>query len=239
MAVNRSMKLTPELVARVHRSIPDTGPSPGFVHMEEEDYEHLTDEVLKDHPRHDDLWIFAYGSLMWRPACEIDDQEMALLNGWHRKFCIRIARWRGTPENPGLMMALDRGGSCRAVVQRLSAATARDRFGQLLRRETTSKEHPTNRPRWVTVESACQRRRAIVFAVARSSPYYSGNFSQDETAAILARAVGHWGSGAEYLMNTVQQLETLGIHDRNLWRLQELVAARIAAHSEVVTIPAR
>ena len=137
------------------------------------------------------------------------------------------------------MMALDRGGSCRAVVQRLSAATARDRFGQLLRRETTSKEHPTNRPRWVTVESACQQRRAIVFAVARSSPYYSGNFSQDETAAILARAVGHWGSGAEYLMNTVQQLETLGIHDRNLWRLQELVAARIAAHSEVVTIPAR
>ena len=117
MAVDRCMKLTPELVAGVHRSIPDTGPSPGFVPMEEEDYERLTDEVLKHHPRHDDLWIFAYGSLMWRPGCEIDGQEMALLNGWHRKFCIRIARWRGT-QNPGLMMALDRGGSCRAVVQR-------------------------------------------------------------------------------------------------------------------------
>lgn len=237
MAVGRSMKLTPELVARVHRSVPDTGLGPGFLHMQEEDYERLTDEVLKQHPRHDDLWIFAYGSLMWKPACEIDGQEIGMLNGWHRKFCIRVARWRGTPEHPGLMMALDRGGSCRAVVQRLSAKTARDRLGQLLRRETTSKAHPTNRPRWVTVVSGYQRRRAIVFAVVRSSPYYSGDLSLEETAAVLATAVGHWGSCAEYLMNTVQQLENLGIHDRNLWRLQELVAARIAAFSEVVTTP--
>ena len=109
--------------------------------MQEEDYERLTDEILKQHLRHDDLWIFAYGSLMWRPACEIDGQEIAMLNGWHRKFCIRVARWRGTPEHPGLMMALDREGSCRAVVQRLSAKTAGDRLGQLLRRETTSKAH--------------------------------------------------------------------------------------------------
>jgi cation transport protein ChaC len=126
------------------------------------------------------------------------------------------------------MMALDRGGTCRAVVQRLRPNTARERFGQLLRRETTSKEHPTNRPRWVTVDAGGQRRRAIVFAVVRSSPYYSGDLSLEDTAAILARAVGHWGSGAEYLMNTVQQLENLGIHDRNLRRLEELVAERIA-----------
>jgi glutathione-specific gamma-glutamylcyclotransferase len=229
MAVHRTIKLTPELVARVHRSIPDTGPSPGFLHMSEEDYDQLTDEILSDHPPNEDLWVFAYGSLMWRPGCEIDGQETARLNGWHRKFCIRVARWRGTPENPGLMMALDRGGSCRAVVQRLQANTARERFRQLLRRETTSKEHPTNRPRWVTVDTGGQQRRAIVFAVVRSSPYYSGDLSPEDTAAILARAVGHWGSGAEYLMNTVRQLENLGIHDRNLRRLEELVAARIAA----------
>jgi cation transport protein ChaC len=233
MDLKRRMTLTADLVARVHRVIPDTGPNAGFVQMEEQDYERLTDEVLKRHPPHEDLWIFAYGSLMWRPACEIDGQEMALLRGWHRKFCIRIARWRGTPDNPGLMMALDRGGSCRAVAPRLSAATARDRLGQLLRRELTSKNNPTNRPRWVTVEAGGRRRRAIAFAVMRSSPYYSGDFSPEETAEILARAVGHWGSGAEYLMNTVQQLEKLGIHDRNLWRLQELVAARIEAAADL------
>ena len=113
MVASRSMKLTPDLVAGVHRSIPDTGPSPGFVPMGEEDYDRVTDEMLTEHPANEDLWIFAYGSLMWRPACEIDGQEAARLNGWHRKFCIRISRWRGTPENPGLMMALDRGGSCR------------------------------------------------------------------------------------------------------------------------------
>jgi cation transport protein ChaC len=199
--------------------------------MGEEDYDRLTDEILKEHPANEDLWIFAYGSLMWRPGCEIDGQETARLNGWHRRFCIRVSRWRGTPDNPGLMMALDRGGSCRAVVQRLPAKAARERFGQLLRRETTSKEHPTNRPRWVLVDSGVQRRRAIVFSVVRSSPYYSGDLSLEDTAAILARAVGHWGSGAEYLMNTVQQLENLGIRDRNLCRLEELVAARIASGS--------
>ncbi len=229
MAVRRTIKLTPELVARVHRSIPDTGPSPGHLHLGEEDYDQLTDEILRDHPANQDLWVFAYGSLMWRPGCEIDGQETARLNGWHRKFCIRVSRWRGTPENPGLMMALDRGGSCRAVVQRLSARTARDRLGQLLRRETTAKEHPTNRPRWVSVDAGSKRRRAIVFAVVRTSPYYSGDLSLEDTAAVLAHAVGHLGSGAEYLLNTVQHLERLGIHDRNLWRLQELVAARIAS----------
>jgi cation transport protein ChaC len=229
MATRRNMDLTAELVARVHRPIPDTGPSPGFAHMGEEDYDRVTAELLRDHPASEDLWIFAYGSLMWRPACEIDGQEPARLNGWHRKFCIRIARYRGTPDNPGLMMALDRGGSCRAVVQRLPANVARDRFGQLVRREMSSKEHPTNRPRWITAEAGGRQRRAIVFAVVRSSPYYSGDLSPEQIATVLARAVGHWGSGAEYLMNTVQQLESLGIHDRNLWRLQQMVAARILA----------
>lgn len=229
MATRRSMDLTADLVARVHRPIPDTGASPGFIQMGEADYDRVTAEILRDHPASEDLLIFAYGSLMWRPACEIEGQEPARLNGWHRKFCIRIARYRGTPEIPGLMMALDRGGSCRAVVQRLPANVARDRLGQLVRREMSSKEHPTNRPRWVTVEAGGRQRRAIVFAVVRSSPYYSGDLSHEQIAMVLARAVGHWGSGAEYLMNTVQQLESLGIHDRNLWRLQQLVAAQILA----------
>lgn len=96
----------------------------------------------------------------------------------------------------------------------------------------SSREHPTNRPRWVSVDAGSRQRRAIVFAVVRSSPYYSGDLPLEEAAAVLARACGHWGSGAEYLMNTVQQLEGLGIHDRNLWRLQQLVAAQIAAAAE-------
>jgi glutathione-specific gamma-glutamylcyclotransferase len=90
--VDRTIKLTPDLVGRVHRLIPDTGPSPGFVHVGEADYDQLTDEILKDHLPNENLWIFAYGSLMWRPACEIDGQETAQLNGWHRKFCIRVSR---------------------------------------------------------------------------------------------------------------------------------------------------
>jgi glutathione-specific gamma-glutamylcyclotransferase len=178
---DRRMALTADLVARVHRVVPDTGPSAGFVAMGDDDYERLTDAILADHSPNEDVWVFAYGSLMWRPGCEIDGEEPARLNGWHRKFCIRISRWRGTSDNPGLMMALDRGGSCRAVVQRLAARQARDRLGELLRREVSSKEHPTNRPRWVTVDAAGKQRRAIVFAVVRSSPYYSGSLSPPDS----------------------------------------------------------
>jgi cation transport protein ChaC len=234
MTNKREMKLTAELVARVHRDVPDPGATPGVLYMEDADHEILADEILRDHPRGADLWIFAYGSLMWRPACEIDGQELAFLKGWHRKFCIRIVRFRGTAEVPGLMMALDRGGSCRALVQRLAGGTARSRLVELLRREVLLKGNSSNYPRWVAVHTPSGRRRAVVFAVRRSSPFYSGDYPAERVASILATAVGHWGSGAEYLMNTVQHLEALGIHDRNLWRLQELVATQIMTQSDAV-----
>ena len=69
------MDLTAELVARVHYPVPDTGHSPGFMKLEEADYDRIGDDILRDHPVGDDLWIFAYGSLMWRPGCEIDGEE--------------------------------------------------------------------------------------------------------------------------------------------------------------------
>jgi hypothetical protein len=120
MALKRSMNLTADLVARVHRIVPDTGPSGSFVHMEEEDYERLTDEVLKDHPPHEDLRIFAYGSLMWRPACEIDGQEMALLRGWHRKFLHpHLALARDTRQS-----RIDDGAGPRRLLPRRGPAAA-------------------------------------------------------------------------------------------------------------------
>lgn len=220
------MSLTADLVAFVHRKVGDSGPPPGFVPLTDQDHHERREALLSSHPRGDDLWLFACGSLIWKPACEVDGQYPALLRGWHRKFCLHLVRYRGSPDCPGLMMALDLGGSCRGVVQRIPARHVRERLDQLLRRETSVKP-ASNVPRWVTVEVDGRTQRAIAFAINRKGPTYAGSHTIEQVADILAKACGHWGSGAEYLMHTVAHLEELGIRDRYLWRLQEMVAQRI------------
>ena len=226
MPRDRKMSLTPELVARVHREVADDGPAPGFIAMADADYDEVLDKLWAGRPGQDDLWIFAYGSLIWRPACATEDQRFATLRGWHRDFCLKLMRFRGTPEFPGLMMALDRGGACRGVIQRLPRDNTRSCLTQLIRREMSVKPS-TNQPRWITVESHGERVRAIAIAADRRGYNYDGGRSIEDIAHVLSRAVGHWGSGAEYLMQTVKHLEELGIHDCYLWRLQELVAEKI------------
>jgi cation transport protein ChaC len=124
------------------------------------------------------------------------------------------------------MMALDRGGQCRGVLYRLPAADLEGQLGKLFRREFTLKP-PNNIPRWISVETDQGPVRAITFVMNRQARAYAGRLSPDEVADVLAKACGHWGSGAEYLHRTVQHLEEGGIHDRQLWRLQEKVADRI------------
>ncbi len=228
MSRRRKMSLTANLVALVNRDVPDPGPPPGFEPLTDQDHNERQAALLASHPKGEDLWLFAYGSLIWKPACEVDGQRHALLRGWHRKFCLRLLRYRGSADCPGLMMALDAGGSCRGVAQRIPARHVEERLGRLLRRETSLKP-VSNVPRWVTVETEGRRQRALAFIINRKAPTYVCPHTLEETANILAKACGHWGSGAEYLMRTVAHLEELGIHDRYLWRLQELVAERIKA----------
>ena len=231
MSRRHEMSLTADLVALVHRPIGDPGPPPGFLPLTDQDHDERQAALLASHPKGSDLWLFAYGSLIWKPACEVDSQRPALLRGWHRKFCLRLLRFRGTLDCPGLMMSLDIGGSCRGVLQRIPTAHVDERLGQLLRRETSVKP-ASNLPRWVTVESEGGRQRAIAFAINRKGPTYCNHHTIEETADILAKACGHWGTGAEYLMHTVAHLEDIGIHDRYLWRLQEMVAQRIKAAAQ-------
>jgi cation transport protein ChaC len=122
-------------------------------------------------------------------------------------------------------MGLDRGGSCRGVVQWLPAG-ARS-VEQLLRREISVKP-PADVPRWVPVESEGKRMAALAFTVDHKSTSSSGDHTLEETATVLAKACGHWGSCAEYLMQTGARIEDPGIHDRYLWTLQAGVAELIA-----------
>ena len=221
------MALTPELVARVARAVVDAGPEPGAIEMRDADYARAARRLVDE--ARGDIWVFAYGSLIWNPACAVEESRLGLALGWHRAFRLRLTRWRGTKQQPGLMLVLDRGGRCKGLLQRLPTATATAELDLLLRREI-SEEPPVNRPTWIQVLTADRRTvRALAFTISRKNPLYAGRLSDETTADMLAKAVGHVGSGAEYLYRTVAHLEACGIHDPHLWRLQELVAARIMA----------
>ncbi len=124
------------------------------------------------------------------------------------------------------MMSLDRGGQCRGVLHRLAPENLEGQLSKLVRREMTVKP-PNNLPRWITVQTEQGPLGALAFVMNRRSRFYVGKLAPEEVADTLARACGHWGSCAEYLCNTVAHLEEHGIHDRGLWKLQELVAAKI------------
>ena len=224
---SKSLRLTPELVALVARKVEDDGPAAGVVVHDEADYEASLQALLAAGAWDgEDVWVFAYGSLLWNPAFEVAEQVSAVLPGWHRAFCIRLTRFRGTPEHPGLMMSLVPGGSCRGALCRIPADRVLESLRKLWRREMTVKP-PNTPPRWVVAKAGRTDVRAIVFAADRKGRNYVAGLTGAEIADVLCKAVGHWGSGAEYLMQTVDQLECLGIRDANLWRLQRLVAHQL------------
>lgn len=224
---NRILSLTPAHVALVHREIRDAGPPPGQQSQTDDDYAEWVSRMAARHPAPDrPTQLFAYGSLIWRPEIEHIREQNGVLHGWHRSFCLRQFRFRGTPEAPGLMMSLDRGGDCHGVLFELPREDLETQLDRLFRREFTVKPN-TNMPSWVTVETGAGPVPALTIVMNRASPLYAGDMPLEEIADILARSCGHLGTGAEYLLNTVTQLEARGLHDPSLWRLQELVAERI------------
>ncbi len=223
MPSDRTPSLTAAHVESVRRDMPDLGPPPGTLLFEDEDYRAQRDRLLQDWTPGEDLLVFAYGSLIWKPGCPIVSQEPATLTGWHRKFCFRIVRFRGCEDRPGLMMTVDRGGTCKGVVQRLAAADVPERLEQVLRREQLYKPS-SHKPIWVTVKQGARRVPAITFVIDRQAKAYVPDLTPEQQADMIAFACGQRGPCAEYLLNTVEHLEALGIHDRYLWQLtQELV----------------
>jgi cation transport protein ChaC len=225
----RQLHLTPDLVARVPPHDGQTGLiSTRADRPTDADYAAAVAEVRAGAPETGGIWIFAYGSLIWNPEFDHDGERLATLPGWHRSFCLGWVRiYRGTPERPGIMLALDRGGSCRGVVFRLPDAAIDENLTRILRREMPIKRE-TLPCRWVTARTEDGPLRALAFPISRSSAAYLPDLAEEVVVEALATAAGERGSMAEYLASTVQHLMDRGIHDRYLWRMQALVAERIA-----------
>jgi glutathione-specific gamma-glutamylcyclotransferase len=225
----QGMDLTADMIALVERTEPDPGPEPGTQEHTDAELAVMAEALLAEYDPVD-LWVFAYGSLIWKPEFEAVEQRRAVARGWHRSFCLKLTRWRGTRELPALMMALDRGGSCVGIAYRLPDGRHAEHIFQLLNREVDANP-PTNVPRWIDVETEGGRLRALAFVAAPGGNAYAGKTPLPEVARVLSRAAGHWGSAAQYAFRTISKLEENGIRDRNLWEIQKLMAAEIrAAH---------
>nr|WP_249681308.1 gamma-glutamylcyclotransferase [Roseococcus pinisoli] len=170
------------------------------------------------------LYVFAYGSLIWRPGFSHLGHEPATLRGFHRRFCLWSQHYRGTPEVPGLVLGLDRGGSCRGVAFRVSETEAPEVLDYLEARENLNGDKVYDR-RLLALRLASGRSvQGIAYVADRAHPAYCRPCEQS-TAATIARGRGEAGLNRDYLLNTASQLASLGLRDRKLERLVRLVLA--------------
>ena len=193
----------------------------------------LTDEqlsasltaTLAKKPKGAGWWVFAYGSLLWNPLFPVAEARAAVVHGLHRRFCLRSLASRGTPEQPGLVLALEPGGACQGVVYRLPSPLALDELHLLWRREMVVGAY---RPRWVAARAGDRHIAALTFVVRRDHVQYA-RLSHDDETRIIAQACGAFGSSCDYLMRTRAALASHGVVDRYLERLARGVQLRQVA----------
>jgi cation transport protein ChaC len=198
----------------------------------------LTDEelsasltaTLTRKPKGAGWWVFGYGSLLWNPLFPFVESRPARARGLHRRFCLWSLASRGRPDAPGLVLGLDRGGSCVGVAYRLPAPLAIDELHLLWRREMVTGAYE---PRWVRLDAGGKPLHAIAFVVRRDHTQYAGHLLIEQQAKVIAQACGAFGSSADYLERTRVALVSHGVIDPYLERL----AARVAANGAGTMAP--
>jgi glutathione-specific gamma-glutamylcyclotransferase len=191
--------------------------------LTEEAMQASLDEMLRNWNGRDDVFVFGYGSLIWNPCMEHSGRLTGTVRGYHRRFCLWSNVYRGTPENPGLVLGLDSGGAVRGVLFRLDASVARRELELLWRREMFGGSYVA---RWLKAKTDDDEVMAIGFVINRDAPSYAGRLSDETVVEKLATCRGRYGSGADYLAQTAASLRAAGIDDKHLDKLCDLLAAR-------------
>lgn len=174
--------------------------------------------VLADWDARSPLWVFAYGSLIWNPDLSFDRRVPARIHGYHRRLCLWSRINRGTPDCPGLVAGLDRGGSCAGVAYRVPASAASVQFAQLWEREMLLGSYA---PRWLTCRLADgTHQHALAFTVRQQAPNYAGRLTEAQILEVFRNgSCGRYGTSLDYLINTVRSLHENGLRDPHLERL--------------------
>jgi glutathione-specific gamma-glutamylcyclotransferase len=168
-----------------------------------------------------DLWVFGYGSLMWRPGFEFLERVPARLIGLHRALCVFSFVHRGTPEKPGLVLGLDRGGMCRGVAFRVAAAKRDSTIAYLRDREQVTSVYVETMRRIELEDKARRQVRALTFTVDRGHVQYAGRLSVAESVHYVRQGHGRSGINRDYVVETVRALEALGYRESDLHMIAE------------------
>jgi cation transport protein ChaC len=163
-----------------------------------------------------DLWVFGYGSLMWSPEFNYAERKSARVHGYHRALCILSSRYRGTPEKPGLVMGLCRGGSCWGMAYRVHNGQAKEVLDVLWKREMLNYVYA---PRFVPVTVGTRRVQALTFLADTTHRQFVGELDVDGRAKLVAQGVGQRGRCVDYIRNTLDHMRELGVHDPHLARI--------------------
>ena len=186
---------------------------------EEERRESLL-SMFSDRKINQDVWIFGYGSLIWNPAIHFERKDIMTIYGFHRKFCLKTYLGRGNKEAPGLVLGLDHGGSCRGIAFKIPAKIAAHELEIIWRREMLSGSYI---PKWLNGKIKGISVKALGFVINKQEDRYIGDLTDVETAALISKASGFLGTCSEYLINTSEHLEDLGIPDKKLSHLVKLL----------------
>jgi cation transport protein ChaC len=183
----------------------------------------------------DELWVFGYGSLMWRPGFEYLERTPARLIGLHRALCVYSFVHRGTPEKPGLVLGLDRGGACRGIAYRVAAGLADSTIEYLRAREQVTKVYLESHRR-IALAATPQRpdggeATALVYLVDRSHPQYAGRLDLERQLHLVRQGHGRSGANRDYVIATVAEIEAQGCRDEALHRLAERLKGAHEVHA--------
>ncbi len=187
-------------------------------------------DIPHTNPAPDDIWVFGYGSLIWRPGFAFAERHPATLRGYHRALCILSHVHRGTRERPGLVLGLDRGGACRGVAYRVAAADVVEVIAYLRAREQATAVY-LERYAQVRLDDG-RTVRALVYVADRGHEQYAGRLPQDELLRLVRQGVGVSGPNPDYVRQTHAHLVQLGVRDDMLAWLD-----RALAHAEADAAP--
>jgi cation transport protein ChaC len=176
------------------------------------------ERFLAQWERSSPAWVFGYGSLIWKPELVFDRRATARIHGYHRRLCLWSRVNRGTPESPGLVAGLDRGGSCSGVVYRVPGPDVPSQFRLLWEREMFMGSYA---PRWLDCRLPDGTHvAALAFVVRQDAPNYAGRLAEADILDVFERgSCGRFGTSLEYLVNTVRSLHEHGLRDPHLERL--------------------
>ena len=219
------MRFDQDRFAELDEQAEAEGWPPGW-RMDHEEREANRAEVLNGRVGQD-LWVFAYGSLIWDPAVEVVEYRYGALKGWCRSFCMRLEGGRGSHDQPGLMAALDEGGHCDGVVFRIPAELVDQETEFMWRREMFSGAY---RPVFQDVATPQGQVDALTFVMDRGNRRYLPDLPEEEAARMIAVAEGNLGPNFSYLDSLVRHLDELEIEDEGMRRLHVLAGAERSKH---------